>query len=439
MLTLASCGPVTGTSPVVVVGDLLVLPAAADMFPDLPTQFTISGGTPAYSVFSSNNLVLPLDSAVNGTTFFAIPKSVAVDTKVTITVRDANNKTKDVTVTVKPAVISNNDVTFSVLAPAGTGCGTNALCSGGTAQVVVTALLNGAVLPNRPIRFDAYQGDFQLVTPGTGLLVNSITVNTDERGEAVIRLTAAAGARPQVATLTATDVSSGLVRRFSFNIVPRTLSTLPSSNVTFIGNKGPIGGGAGSGLCPVGRVDYYIFGGAPPYAVASPLPGLASVTPSVVTTSGGSFTANLAGCGSVAFIVTDSAQQSVETALLIGKQGPDGSDPVVVTPPATTIPVVSPSTMTFPAPPVGCTQMATVSLSGTGSWTGSIGTPGGNPGISITPTTGTLPQTVTVTRTPNPALPLPGFPATPATVLVNFGNSAGTGVLTVTTGGGNCP
>ena len=414
MLTLASCGAVTGSGTPAVGGDLLVLPAVADLFPDVPTQFSITGGKPSYSVFSSNNIVLPLESAVAGTTFFAIPKSVSSDTPVTITVRDADGKTKAVTVTVKPAVINNN-VIFTIVTPAGSGCGANALCSGGTAQVLVTASLNGTVLINRPIRFAVFQGDFLFVTPGTGTLVNAITINTDERGEAVVRLTATIGAPPQVATLTSTDVTSGLVRRFSFNIVPRTLSVLPSGSVTFIGDKGPTGGGAGSGLCPSGKVDYYVFGGVPPYTVASPLPLLASATPSVVTTSGGSFTANLAGCGSVAFIVTDATQQSVETALLTGTRGPDGSAP----PPA--VRPTAPTVLPFSIDLTTCGQSITVNLTGTQPITSTITTPGGAAAIGVV----NDPSTSTITRLNGSSV------APPNPIMVFFSNSVGSAALTV--------
>ena len=427
LLILHGCsGAVSGPGTPAVGGDLLVLPAVADLFPDVPTQFSISGGKPGYSVFSSNSIVLPLDSTVTGTTFFATPKSVSSDTSVTITVRDADGKTKDATVIVKPAVINNN-VVFTIVAPAGSGCGANALCSGGTAQVLVTAALNGTVLVNRPIRFAVFQGDFLFVTPGTAALVNSITINTDERGEAVVRLTAAVGAPPQVATLTSTDVTSGLVRRFNFNIVPRTLSVLPSGTVTFVGAKGPAGGGTGSGFCPSGQVDYYIFGGTPPYMVVSPLPGLASVTPSVVMTSGGSFTANLAGCGSVAFIVTDATQQTVETAVLVGTRGPDGSAPVVTT---VAPPSVSPSTLTF----TGCNQLGTVIIGGTQPITSTISTPGGNSVISVSPGPGGTSSTIS--RISNPAQ---SNPPAPNPIIVTYTNSAGTATLSVNPGPAFCP
>jgi len=384
VLTLASCGAVTGSQPVVVTADLQVLPATADLFPELPTQFSISGGKPGYTVFSSNSLVLPLDSSVTGATFFAIPRNVAVDTPVTITVRDADGKTKDVAVSVKPAVINNNFI-FTIVTPAGSGCGANALCGGGTAQVLVTASLNGTILINRPIRFAVFQGDFLFVTPGTGVLVNAITINTDERGEALVRLTATVGAPPQVATLTSTDVTSGLVRRFNFNIVPPTLSALPSANVTFEGAKGALG--STEGFCPVGgKVDFYVFGGAPPYTVASLLPDLVSVSSNLVSSSGGRTTATINGCGQTPLVVTDSTLKAIETALIIGVKGPAGDAlPSVPVPPAPTAPppfVVTPTSLTVP-----CGGSGTVNAAGgTGSVSTTIVT--GRVILSVVSTTG---------------------------------------------------
>jgi hypothetical protein len=415
-LTLAACGAVTGTSQIVG-GDLQVLPAVADLFPDVPVQFSISGGTPGYSVFSSNSVVLPLDLAVNGTTFTAVPKNVTSDTPVTITVRDKTGKTNTAAVTVRPAVL-NNTVTFTALPPDGIGCGANTLCSGGNAQVRVTALLNGTVLQNRSIRFDVYQGDYQIVTPATGVLVNSITVMTDERGEAVVRLAAATGAPTQVATLTITDVASGLVRRFNFNIVSRTLSSLPSGDTTFIGAKGPVGGGTLSGLCPSGTVDYYIFGGTPPYRVASPLPGLVLVAvagsvfapEAIVTTNGGSVTADLFGCGGTHLIVTDAIGTSIETSQIIGVRGADGDAAVPPVPFA-----VSPTTVSL-----SCGAAGTVTVTGgTGSFSTNI--VGGPSSSAFTVTQGAT--TITFTRI-NGTLATPtSIASSPITVNVTSGST----------------
>lgn len=419
-LLVASCGGGGVASSNTVGGSLQVLPGIATVFPDTPVEFTISGGRAPYDVFSSNASVIPAPGRAVSGKFTAIPKLVQTGTEVTLTVRDGAGATSSTVLTVQPAVI-NNQVSFTVLAPTGTGCGTNAVCAGGDAQVVITASQNGLVLQNRAIRFDVFSGPYQFVTPGTGVLVNSLTINTDERGEAVARLRVTVSAPTQVATLQSTDVTSGLIRRFNFNVIQQTsgtgiLTTLPSGNTTFTGPKGAAGQQGG---CPVGSVDYYIYGGTPPYSVASPLPGLLTVSPSVVTTNGGSFTATIFGCGATQMIVTDATNRTVETSQVIGERGEAGDAP-----PATTAPTVSPAALTFTA----CAQSGTVSVTGTGTYTATVSTPGGTPGIAITPSSGNLPATITVTR---PA----GTAAPPAATTVTIANSAGTATLTVNVAG----
>ena len=443
---LTSCGGGgVATNTVAATGPLLVLPGTADVFPNTPATFTISGGTPGYSVFSSNSTVIALNSQVNGGTFTVVANDVTAETQVTITVRDAAGATVTTIATVKVAVL-NNLATLTPLAPLA-GCPPDAVCSGGDANVTVTAIQNGIKLKNRPILFTVIQGQFQFVSPNSvPPLVNSITINTDENGLAVVKLRVLATVPTQVATLTMTDTTTGLVKFFNFNIVQQTdgagiLSALPSGSTTFTGARGQAGGfspGTADGQCPNGGfVDYYIFGGTPPYRIASPLPqlvlvaapGLPFAAETILTTNGGSIVAKIFGCGQTQLIVTDATNRSIETSAIIGVKGADGT-PAPPTP-TTTVPVVSPAAFTFTT----CGQSGTVNLSGIGSYAGTIATPGGSPGISITPSSGTLPATVTVTRASNP---VPAS-ATPGTVLVNFANSAGTGVLTVTnSAGSNC-
>jgi hypothetical protein len=438
---LISCGGGgVATNTPVATGPLTVLPNTVDVFPNTPVTFTISGGTPGYSVFSGNSTVIPLNSQVSGSTFTVIANDVIADIPVTITVRDAANATAPITANVKLAVL-NNLATLTPLAPLA-GCPPEAVCSGGDANVTVTAIQNNIKLINRPILFTVIQGQFQFVTPNSFALVSSITINTDENGLAVVKLRVPATVPTQVATLTMTDTTTGLVKYFNFNIVQQTsgagiLSALPSGDTTFTGAAGAQGfSPAAEGTCPVGFVDYYIFGGTPPYRIASPLPSLVLVgvpggtfaAETILTTNGGSFVATIFGCGQTQLIVTDATNRSIETSQIIGVRGAPGTPAVV---PVVTIPAVSPAGLTFTA----CSQSGTVNLSGTGSWAGTVATPGGSPGISITPSSGTLPQTVTVTRVSNPV----PQSATPGTVLVNFGNSAGTGVLQVTnSAGANC-
>ena len=389
---LGSCGgggAVSTTPPPVT--PVSVLPATSDVFADLPTTFSISGGTGPYTLGSSNIVAVPVPN-ITGSSFTVIAKGVIADTAVTITIRDSVGATAAAALTVKPTTL-NNTVTLTPIAPSGAGCG-GGLCSGGDARVVVTAVLNGIKLVNRPIKFDVFQGDFRFVTPGTNVQVTSITVNTDENGEAVARLQAIVTAPTQVATFTSTDTVTGLVRRTNFNIIQTTsgtgiLSTLPSGATTFTGNKPGVGQPP---QCPVGGVvDYYIYGGTPPYVVVSPLPQYLTVFPSIVTTNGGSFRVTENSCGASQLIVTDAQNRVVETSQVIGVLGPAGDAPPAATPASLT---VTPVTHTLL-----CGQTGTSTTSGTGTFTTTVTTPGvGSGAFTVTPSSGPVGTSISFTR-----------------------------------------
>ena len=353
---------------------LAVSPSTVNLFADLPTTFTVTGGRPAYTAFSSNSAAVPVAATIVGSTFSVVPNPVTADTDVEITVRDAANTSVTAKATVKPSALLNQ-ITFTPFGPTGTGCGSNTVCSGGDAQIVVKAVLNGVVLRNRSIRFDVFQGSFQLVTPGSGVLVNSLLINTDQQGEAVARITANVGAITQVATIQTTDVTSGLARRYNFTIVQQVsgagiLSSLPSTATTITGTKGAPGA---EGNCPIGAtVDYYIYGGTPPYNVASPQVAVATVAPSSVGTSGGKFTAQVTGCGKLAFIVTDASGRTVETSTLETLKGPNGD---AVTPSTASL-TVTPSTLT-----IACGASGSVSVSGSGTFFTFVRSGGGGQGL----------------------------------------------------------
>lgn len=425
LLNSCGSGAVTATDPAAGT-PLSVFPAVADVFPDIPTTFTVSGGTPAYSVFSSNNVALPLTQAVSGGTFTIVANSVAADTAVDITVRDAVNASTTAKANIRPSSLINQ-VTFIPSGPTGVGCGTG-ICSGGDAQVVVKAILNGIVLRSRPIRFDVFQGSFQIVTPGTNALVNTLIVNTDEQGEAVVRISTPAGANTQTATMQFTDTTSGLARRFNFNIIQQTsgvgiLSTLPSGAITIKGAKGAVGQ---DGACPSGaRVDFYVFGGTPPYTIASPLPLVATPVSGTAPSSGSGFSVIVNGCGTVSMIVTDSKGLTIETSQIISQQGDKGEAAT-----ATTL-TVAPTAVT-----VGCGQSASVNLVGAGNFTASIVTGGVNAGanagtFTVSPTAGPIPSVVTFSRGTT-------GPSQPTTITVNIVAGSTVTPVTVTTQA-SCP
>ena len=400
---------------------LQVLPVSANVFPSVPSEFTISGGSGGYTLISSNSIVVPAPT-ISASKFTVLATNVSVDTAVIISVRDSAGTTVTVTIVVKPnpAATLNNTVTITPIAPSGTGCG-GGLCSGGDARIVVTAALNGIKLVNRPIRFDVSQGDFRFVTPGTNatILVPSLIINTDEFGEAVARIQAIVTARTQVATLTVTDTASGSVRYANFAVVQTTsgtgiLSSLPSSPVTFTAAKP----GAGQPpQCPIGGViDHYIYGGTPPYVVVSPSPQFLTVFPSIVTTNGGSYKVTQNGCGTASLVVTDAQNRVVQSSSVIGALGPSG-DAVVPTPTTLT---VAPTTHTLL-----CGQTGTSTLSGSGTYTASVSTTGVPAGaFSVIGTTGAIPGTISFTRNNGIAA------ASPTTITVNL--VAGTIAIPVT-------
>ena len=365
---------------------LAISPATVTLFPDMPFTFNISGGSGLYTASSSVPAVLTVPTNVTGTSFSVTPSAVTTDTAVDVTVRDARGASAVAKVTVKPSSLLNQ-ITFTPLAPTGGDCGTNTICAGGDAQVIVKASRNGVNLPNRRIRFEVFQGAFQIFNPASGTLVNSLEVLTNDQGEAIVRITANASASTQVATIQTTDITdsaSPLVRRYNFNIIRSVsgvavLSVLPSASVTITGERGNASGSTGS--CPrSSTVDYYIFGGTPPYSVSSPRPDVASVSPATVTASGGKFTVLITDCVTVSFVVSDASGRTLETSTLIAERGATGFSSTH------SAFAVSPSSLT-----IACGTSGSVTVSGTGTAysTSVIGVTSGD-GLRVTASTGKI-------------------------------------------------
>ena len=266
LAALASCsGAVSSPPDPIAAVPLSVSPPSADIFSGMPTTFTISGGTPGYSAFSSNNDTLPVVTTVTGNKFIVTPKTVTSSTAIDITVRDSANA---IPVTVK------------------------------------------------------------------------------------------------------------------INIKPNIFSVLPSNPITVAGAKGVLVGQ--DGLCPNAAlpipVNFYIFGGAEPYSVTSPLTTFAQISP----VENGSFTATIMDCGKTSFIVKDKTGTSIETTTVEGVKGAQGS---AVAPVAFS---VTPNIVS-----IACGSGASISLTGSGQFmVVRIDNPGGN--FIVTPGNGTLPANVAV-------------------------------------------
>ncbi|MGE5142042.1 MAG: hypothetical protein ACM3OA_01240, partial [Acidobacteriota bacterium] len=271
-------------------GPLSILPSAPTVYANMPTTLTITGGLPPYAVFSANTAVLPLSASVTNSTIVLLPANVSADTAVVITVQDSAGTKTQATVTVKPAPIFNS----LTVTPASTACGANTVCSGQTATAKVTVTGPGGVgIPGRQVKFDVVSGAFAVqTTDPANPLVATLTVVSDQFGVAQVILQASASAPTQPALLRATELTTGNQQTAQFTIVQTingstVLSVVPST-VTI---TGPDTSTCSSGF----RIDYYIYGGTPPYRITSTFPNsvtlvnwsvLPSDLPSIPTTNG---------------------------------------------------------------------------------------------------------------------------------------------------------
>jgi hypothetical protein len=290
LLALGGCGGGSGapnnpfaTKPAPV-GPLFVLPPTAVVYSHTAATLQVSGGALPYQAFSSNSAVLPVEQNVLTGVIVLIPGDVAADTPVIITVQDGIGQTATSSITVRPAPLFN---TLTVV-PSRTVCGTNTVCSGDTATATVQVIgMGGAGIPNRQVRFDVVLGAFGIQSSNPAQpLVSSLTVVSDATGSARVVLQATVNVPTQPAEIRATDLTTGNSVTASFTIVQQTdgsaiLSVIPATATIT---------GPDNAHCSVGvRVDYFIYGGTPPYHVAPSFPDAITMVNTTVFGSGGSF------------------------------------------------------------------------------------------------------------------------------------------------------
>ncbi len=336
LLALGGCGGGSGAPnnpynpPPETPGPLFVLPSALTAFSNTPTTLTISGGAPPYQVFSSNPSALPVaQTSINGD-IVLLPAAVAADTTVLITVQDAIGQRASSTVTVRAAPIFNT----LTIKPSSAACGANTICSGQTGTVTVTVLGPGGVgIPNRQVRFDVVDGEFAIQSnnPATPL-VQTLTAVSDSVGVATVVIQANVGAPTQPAFIRATELTTGNQVTGQFTIVQTNngaavLSVVPpTATITGVFTDECVAGFA---------VDYFIFGGTPPYRVTNTFPTTVTLVNNIVPVSGGSFRAiTTTACVNPAVFSIVDATGLQTTATLINKPGTTTPTPPPVTPPS---------------------------------------------------------------------------------------------------------
>ena len=316
-------------------GPVLILPQTITVYANTPASLSVIGGVQPYFVVSANPTILPLGSSTSTGTIVLLPTAVTAATAVLITVTDSVGVQAQATATVQPAPIFN---TLTVT-PASAACGANTICSGQTATAAVTVTApGGAGIPGRQVRFDVVSGAFAIQSNDpANPLVASLTVVSDQFGNAHVVLQANVAAPTQPAFLRATELTTGNQQTAQFTIVQTdngsaVLSVVPNTATI----TGPDNVSCSAGF----TIAYYIFGGTPPYTVASTFPNAVTVFGTPVKFSGSFFKAVTNGTcvNPLVFTITDSTGLQT-TAQLINQLG---TTPPVVTPPPPPL-AISPS------------------------------------------------------------------------------------------------
>jgi len=317
-LSLAACGGGNGApnnpfEPGNVVTPLAITPAVATTYSGNPFVFTVTGGTQPYTILSNNQVALPVVGTLTGNTLTVVPGNVGAATPVILTVRDAAGATATAAITVNPALLLPTSITIT----GNPNCGPSGadLCSGqdGTASVQVVGPA-GAPLSGRNVRFDVVQGSFSISSTAAGQpLVQSLTVATDQNGNATVRLVVPVNAATQIATIRATDVTDGSSVVGQFTIAQfingnTVLSVIPTGLTTFTGPDKTHCAASGSAT-------FFVFGGTPPYTVAATFPGAVQISGNPVPRSGAGFTISPTGScfENLTFAITDSAGRTLLT------------------------------------------------------------------------------------------------------------------------------
>jgi hypothetical protein len=421
---LTSCGSGAVSPQVVDPTRITILPATATLFSGMPTTFTISGGTGAYIVSSSNQAVVQVSGTSNGTLIIA-PNPVLADTTVTLTVRDTGtNAPVTATLTVKPNTV-NNSITITPTATQGASCAP-AVCSGGDAEVTATISQGGIPLAARGVRLEVISGSFRFIVnpPGTPEVLATVTdVVTDEVGKVRARIRVLADAPNQTALLQVTDLGTLAFQRASFVIAQSTGTspgfTVAPSTITFTG--------ATTAQCmPAGQTALiYIFGGVPPYSILNTGDSIFTTNQDVVLQSGGSFSIRTTGdCGSFPILVRDSAGHTASVTVE-NKAGTAAPSPVVVSPDAVTIFFAG----TGPVPQCSGASSTVGGGLGPGSYFVASGSSAYLVSISA------VNPTVSIRRSPGSVNPNPGG-VPPSTTLIGVSDGQTTDFITVTD---SCP
>ncbi|MFC0350235.1 beta strand repeat-containing protein [Undibacterium danionis] len=229
--------------------------------------YTIGGGKAPYRATSSNSAVVTVPSAVTGTEFTI--SSVAVGSSL-VTIFDATGASVSFSVTVSSGDSSS---------PLYTTAGNSLTLAAGVAD---THLIGGGVAPYRSTSSNPS------VATTTVIGGTTLYISPNVAGNAVVTVFDNTGGSVTIG-VTVTSASFGPI-----DVQPSGAS-----------------GNVGSSL------NFLVLGGKPPYSIISNNSSIATVTPSSVSASGGSFIANLQSSGDTSIVITDALGQVKSIALTV--------------------------------------------------------------------------------------------------------------------------
>ena len=339
---------------------LVVNPGVLNAYAGIPVVVTISSGVGPFQVFTSDATVLPVTQVVAGAAITLTATNVDADRAVTLTVRDAAAQTVTVAVTVKAtpliSVMTITPANASACGAFGASIGSVAICSGETATASLTLKgANALPIQNRQVRFDALQGPYSFaLDQAATVFAKTITVLTDQNGQALVTIRSDAGVPTQVSLIRGTDLVSGNRVDASFTILQST-SGRPDYSVSPA--KASITGYY-INTCGAGSTSYQIYGGTAPYTVFAN--SIASVVLEVgvnrgqtvvVPTSGGAFNVitlggSCAGTTTTLFTITDASGRVITATF----DSIAGTVPIPVAPAPETLIVTPPDARIVCAP-----------------------------------------------------------------------------------------
>jgi len=339
-LVLASCGGGGAQTNPNQGGDVSIVPDGATFYAGAVGIITVSGGRAPYSLTSSDPGVLPVPAILNGHSFEVVPNNPGViDTglppgsvpihTVNVIARDSLGLTKSAAIHVAQNFLTGYNVFFTP-----SNC-TAQTCAGGETVVTFDTVTNGQLYGLRPFRVEITRGGCLLENPlGSNTLSTTFETASDHEGKVTAVIRCPAGSPSGVGLLRLVDIGSGASTLVAFTTSDQapasTLEAIPDT-ITFTGPD--------SATCGTGTADFFVFGGATPYAATSSKASI-TVTPSS-DSQPGKFTVsagNPAKCEEASILVTDArlAHITVSVKTEVGSGTPP-PPPLRVTPTSLTL------------------------------------------------------------------------------------------------------